>query len=58
MVGGREADHASLPAAGSVSCTSLNILMRGFRRYVIRSILMERSIGIHLEVYLKIQHGF
>ena len=52
MVGGRRAYHASLHSAGIVSCTSLSFLMRGFRRKVIESILMERSSWIHLEVVL------
>ena len=52
MVGKFSAYHASLHSAGIVSCTSLYLLMRGFRRNVVERILVERSSWIHLEVVL------
>jgi len=52
VVGWCRTYHASLHPAGIVSCTSLSFLMRGFRRKVDESILMERSSRIHLEVVL------
>ena len=55
MVGRRGADCASCRSAGRISCTSLCFLMRGFRRKVDESILVERSSRIHLEVVLYIR---
>ena len=52
VVGGCEADCASCQSAGRISCTSLYLLMRGFRRNVVERILVERSSWIHLEVVL------
>ena len=55
MVSGRGADCAPCQSAGGISCTSLCLLMRGFRRKVVESILVERSIWIHLQVVLYIR---
>ena len=55
VVGWCRTYHASLHPAGIVSCTSLSFLLRGFRRKVDESILMEGSSWVHLEAFLNLR---
>ena len=55
MTGRCRAYHTSLHSTRIVSCTSLNFLLRGFRRKVV-GILVKRSIWVHHEAFLKLRH--